>query len=370
MDNLKNSNPGFNTEGEIELNCLYNVDEALNNTDQTYEQAFNNLVEIIPTGWRFTDICKVQINYNDLSISTEGYKNTELKQIANIFVEGKNVGEIRVCYIKPVRVEKGIFLNAEHRLLSNISDKISKFILLKRLKETIQELKLSEPTKKDKISDKLFHFLKNNNLTDSEIDQITQVKLNFKKGEMISKQGSITTYVMILAEGLCKNFLEASREKGFNFKIVKPVDFIGLSSLYGNNYYQFSTQALTNCTVYLVEKEVLKNIVSNNPAFAGKIMEWYCSITEGHLLKLSSIANKQTLGKIAEVLLYLSDVVFNNDFIPNTISRKDIAELAAMSTEGAVRILSELKKDKIIKTNTLGIEITNKKLLERFSKAG
>jgi CRP-like cAMP-binding protein len=41
-----------------------------------------------------------------------------------------------------------------------------------------------------------------------------------------------------------------------------------------------------------------------------------------------------------------------------------------MTTENVIRILSEFKKDGLIKSDGKSIEITNKKLLEKLSKSG
>jgi CRP/FNR family transcriptional regulator len=82
---------------------------------------------------------------------------------------------------------------------------------------------------------------------------------------------------------------------------------------------------------------------------------------------MSSIANKQALGRLAETLIYLSDDIFNGKIITTNVSRKDIAELAAMSTESAVRFLSDLKKDKIIDIASSHIELLKKDVLKIIS---
>jgi len=41
-----------------------------------------------------------------------------------------------------------------------------------------------------------------------------------------------------------------------------------------------------------------------------------------------------------------------------------------MTTENVIRILSEFRKDKIIKINGKSIEILNMEMLERLSKSG
>jgi CRP/FNR family transcriptional regulator len=223
------------------------------------------------------------------------------------------------------------------------------------------------PSKKE---DTLYKWLKDLGLKEEEIEKFTRVQIKFKKGETMCKQGSITSYIMLVSEGLSKNYLEGNQERGFNFSIVKPFDFIGLSSLYGSSIYNFSGSALTPCTVYIIENSLMRTTILNNPEFTRNILDWYCTTTERHLKRLSCIANKQSLGRMAEILLYLKEDIFNSNLIKGNISRKDIAELAALSTESAVRILSELKKDNIINIINNNIEIVDEKLLKTLSLAG
>jgi CRP-like cAMP-binding protein len=356
-----------------ELNCIYELNEVLSDLDQDEDTAIKNLIAIIPKGWRFTDICKVYITYRDKVFTSEGYKNTELKQTAKIIIDGKIEGNIIVVYIKPLRTEKGIFLREELTLLNTIAAKISNFLLLKQLRRTIKDLENNDvppvavPLKE---SEKVISWLKSLSLRDEEIEKFMRVQIKFKKGETMCKQGSLTSYIMLLSEGLSKNYLEGGQERGFNFSIVKPFDFIGLSSLYGSSLYYFSGAALTNCNVYIIENSVFKNIADKNQEFANYLFRWYCITTERHLKRLSCIANKQALGRIAEILLYLKENIFESNMIKGLISRKDIAELAAMSTESAVRILSDLKKDNIINMVGNDIEIADEKMLRTLSIAG
>ena len=152
-----------------------------------------------------------------------------------------------------------------------------------------------------------------------------------------------------------------------HFKIIKPMSFIGLSSVYGKNIYAFSGSALTKCSAYLIDIQTFKSIISKNPEFTKRILSWYCETTQGHLHRMSSIANKQALGRLAETIIYLADDIFNGDIVTTNVSRKDIAELAAMSTESAVRFLSDLKKDGIIEITSNSIKINKRNVLKLLS---
>jgi CRP/FNR family transcriptional regulator len=52
------------------------------------------------------------------------------------------------------------------------------------------------------------------------------------------------------------------------------------------------------------------------------------------------------------------------------ISRKEIGELINMTTENVIRILSEFRKDGLVRIDGKNIEILNKELLEKLSKSG
>ena len=370
QDNITSLIQNLN-ERTKELNCIYEIDNLLNDFESSVEDVLKKMLQLIPNGMRFIDICKVKICFDDIEIFSEGYKETELKLSSKIFIDNKSLGEVSVVYIKPIKTEKRIFLPEEVNLLNIIASKLSNFFLLKSLQKTIKNLEEQNISNVPLKEDSIYKWLKDLCLTEEEIRKFTNVQIKFKKGETMCKQGSLSSYIMLLTDGFSKNYLEGIQEHGFNFSIVKPFNFIGLSSLYTSNIYNFSGSALTPCNIYLIENNLFKNTISNNKEFAQNIFKWYCNTTERHLKRLSCIANKQSLGRIAEILLYLKEDVFESNIIKGYISRKDIAELAAISTESAVRILSELKKDKIINIiNNNDIEIVNEKLLRTLSLAG
>jgi len=360
-------------ERNKELNCIYKTDELLRQLTISLDDLFSQLKDFITQSYRYTEICRCSINFNEKEYISEGFRITDLMQKAEIRVDGKVAGSITVCYIKPLRLEKGVFLPEETRLLNTIAQKLSDYFDYRNLRESIEINKGATSDvlpEQDFITVKVKKWLSDLHLKPAEIEEITKVQIKFKKAEIICKQGAITSYIMILADGLTKNYLEGTQDRGFNFSIVKPIDFIGLSSLFNQTTYLFSGSAITPCTVFHIEKERFKNMIASNVEFASEIMKWYCRMTEGHLNRMSCLANKQALGRVADILLYLSEKIFDGNMIENIISRKDIAELAGMSTESAVRILSELNKDKIIKIVNKGIEISNPALLKKLSIAG
>ena len=164
--------------------------------------------------------------------------------------------------------------------------------------------------------------------------------------------------------------IDGPNNKSFILRIVKPAEFIGLSSLFGENIYNYSAKTLKDTTICMIEKESIKKLVRENGVFATEIIKWHCDIETHYCKKLQSLTYKQLNGRLADTLIYLSKEDFGTKNVFQYLTRKDLAELSAMSTEGAVRILSEFDKDGIIELKGRDIKILDSGKLVKISKAG
>ncbi len=209
-------------------------------------------------------------------------------------------------------------------------------------------------------------------LIPSELEFINQNKTQivYRKGENICKQGAFASYVLHISDGLVKLYLETPNNKNINLKILQTSEFIGLSSIYGDNIYNYSTIALKDSTICLIEKNSIKELLHNNGNFASEIIKWYCKNEKQLFNKIKSLGYKQMHGCLADALLYLSDEGFSQIDLFSTLTRKDIADFACISTESAVRLLTELKNEGVISMDGRNIKILDKNKLISISKKG
>lgn len=209
-------------------------------------------------------------------------------------------------------------------------------------------------------------------LISEELEFINEKKtqISYLAREIICKQGAFASYVLYISEGLVKLYLENINNKTTNVQILKSGDFIGLSSVFGKNIYNYSVVALKDSELCLIEKEGLRKLLENNGLFASSIIKNYCD-TEGHLFeKIKSLSYKQMNGRIADTLLYLSNKELFEDNLFPLLSRKDIADFACVSKESTVKILSELKSEGIIELNGKDIIILETERLKQISRLG
>ena len=209
-------------------------------------------------------------------------------------------------------------------------------------------------------------------LIPSELEFINQNKTQilYRKGENICKQGAFASYVLYISDGLVKLYLESPNNKNINLKILKTSEFIGLSSIYGDNIYNYSTLALKDSTICLIEKKSFRKLLMNNGHFASEIIKWYCENEKLLFTRIESLGNKQMHGRLADVIIYLCNQSIKKENPVSYLGRKDIAEFAGLSTESTVRLLTELKNENIIDIKGKEIKILNPERLKEISKRG
>ncbi|MFC2134806.1 PEP/pyruvate-binding domain-containing protein [Bacteroidota bacterium] len=124
-----------------ELNCLYTIEDSLNRSDISLRTAFHTVINAIPAGWQFPDVCKAKLIYGDKIYQTSEFEETSWYLLENIVVQDKVVGEIFVYYTKNrPQAEIGPFLKEEKKLLSIIAERLGHFVLHQKLKTMFSEL--------------------------------------------------------------------------------------------------------------------------------------------------------------------------------------------------------------------------------------
>ncbi len=197
-----------------------------------------------------------------------------------------------------------------------------------------------------------------------------KTQITYLKGENIFKQGAFAPYVIFVVKGLIKVYLQTGYDKQINISVAKPGDFLAFSSIFGETIHTYSTQAIKDSVICMIEKESLKQVLIDNPEFALEITSKNCK-KESHLFEIiKNTSYKQMRGKLASGLLYLSQDDFLKEDIFSFLTRQDIADFASISTESAIKFLKELEKENVIKLNGKAIKILDSVKLQSISKNG
>ena len=194
--------------------------------------------------------------------------------------------------------------------------------------------------------------------------------VEYKKGEALCKQGSFANHVLIMEKGLAKVIIE-DEYKSLILKLVPEKNILGLTSLSSNRpVFHYSAIAYNDVTVRQIELHAFKELIRKNPDFAFAIFDVFTANSVQIYGRFFCLTRKQSFGKLADILLCLSDRVFKDSVFTLELTRKDIAELADMSTESVIRILKKFKDDGLIEIKGHTFKILDKEKLVELSALG
>lgn len=209
-------------------------------------------------------------------------------------------------------------------------------------------------------------------LTPQEIELINQnmVNVRYNKGESICKTGTLAPYIIFVREGLAKVFLEGCSES-LVLKIIPPNNFIALTAvLEGNTVFPYSASAYKRTEASLIDINVVRQIIQQNGLFAASIINILCSNSQQIFGRFYCLTNKQLYGRMADIILCLTERIFKQPSFELDLSRSELAELTKMSTESVIRMLKKFKDENIISIEGKTFTVLNFEKLRSISEYG
>lgn len=209
-------------------------------------------------------------------------------------------------------------------------------------------------------------------LSDAEHDVINDARKEFifSRGEVIRQEGETIKSFLYLRKGLVKLFKTDKNGKDQILSINKPTDFINLLSIFSNSTYKYSISALEETYVCEVELPALMEVIKSNSAFALRILNRISNISDEIIENRFEISQKQVKGRVAHILLFLADNIYNNRTFRMPVTRREVGELISMTTENTIRTFSEFKKDGIVSFDGKVITIEDYDRLKNVNKTG
>lgn len=209
-------------------------------------------------------------------------------------------------------------------------------------------------------------------LTKSELELVNtnRYEATFKPGEVMIKQGSPASNALFMATGIAKSYIEGLKGKNFILDLEKPGNLILGPGAYVNSRHNYSVAAITSVKACFVSSDILRKLARSNGAFSESLLEDFCKKTVKSHTRMVSMAQKRMSGRLAEVLLYLSDEIFNSDEYEMILTRQELGEMTSMAKECVVRILKEMEDSGIINSDSSRVKILDKGKLISISEKG
>lgn len=208
-------------------------------------------------------------------------------------------------------------------------------------------------------------------LNTSELDSLNDARMEvtFKSGEIIYKQGTPLTHIVIIHTGFGKIYVEGSTGRNLILTYTQRYDLNGGVGVFIDQRHHSSLMAVTDSGACFIEINAFKEVLRTNATFMEAFLKAHSERVLHTYHQFAVLTQKNMEGRMAESILYLNNQIFNNGSI-NNISKQDLAELTAMTKESAIRVLKEFKDDGLIEIVDHKINILDRASLEKVAKHG
>jgi len=206
----------------------------------------------------------------------------------------------------------------------------------------------------------------------NELTDICEIKeeRSYSKGEVIIQEGEKIQEFLYMKEGLIKLSRKIDGERDQILSFSKPFDFVSIFSVFSSEYYKYSVTAVEDTVVCILDLNVVKKHAQENAMFTMDLMSRISGATDKIIIDNLTVKRKNLKGRVAHVLLYFANHIYDKNEFELPVSRREIAEYIGMTTENVIRTLSEFRKDKIIKIYGKDIQIADMKRLQDISEFG
>ncbi|MGE5425170.1 MAG: Crp/Fnr family transcriptional regulator [Syntrophothermus sp.] len=209
-------------------------------------------------------------------------------------------------------------------------------------------------------------------LSGEELDHLhlNSRETTYRRGEIIIREGTLNSHIIYLKSGLVKEFIRTDQNEEQIVSIVKKHSYLGLSSLFGDKINHYSYSALENVIVCNIDVETFLKMVKTNGVFAFEILKTVSKDSLNNFHRFMVLSHKKMYGRIADSILYFSDIIYEKQDFTLPFSRKELAELVGISRESATRVLLKFHEEGILDLSGKKITIKNRDLLQQISKNG
>lgn len=201
------------------------------------------------------------------------------------------------------------------------------------------------PTEKSQILKKSLIF---SSLNEEELSGLVglAVERSFQPDEFIFWEDDEPDYFYVIARGRIKVVKHSSSGKEFIIAFFGPGEMFGEVAVFEGKPYPASAQAISASKVLGIKRQNFLDFLATHPQVALRII----NILGGRLRdaqgRLKDLAGERVEQRLARILLMLASRMGNT--LPFT--RQELADMAGMTTETAIRLTSQLRERGIIRS--------------------
>ncbi len=173
------------------------------------------------------------------------------------------------------------------------------------------------------------------------------------KGDFLFQEGMVAKDLFIIKEGIIQISKVTPDGKELCLRICQKDDLFGELSIFSDqSHYMLNAKAIIDSEVAVISKETLESELSHNHHLSMELMKWMSDQYRRIHTKIRDLILHGKKGALYSTLIRLTNSygIEKEDgiFIDLTLTNQQLANFCGTARESVNRMLSELKKNKII----------------------
>ncbi|MFD2445625.1 Crp/Fnr family transcriptional regulator [Bacillus sp. CGMCC 1.16607] len=198
----------------------------------------------------------------------------------------------------------------------------------------------------------------------SEVLKIAQKEITIKKGAYLFREGQFAEELFIIISGKIQIFKLNAEGRALSLRLCQKNDIIGELTLFTKNpKYFFNAYTIEDCKVAAINIELLEQSLLKNSKLATEFMKWMNAHYRKTITRFRDLVLHGRKGALYSTLIRLSNSYGehheNGIVITVPLTNEDLASYTGSARENVSRMISQLRKMKIISINRKTITIHN-----------
>jgi CRP/FNR family transcriptional regulator len=182
---------------------------------------------------------------------------------------------------------------------------------------------------------------------------------NFKSGEVVFHEGTMPQGVYVVCKGKVKIYKSSRTGQQLITRVESPGDLVGhITLLAKEGPYTGTAESLEPSVVSTVDEKTFTEFLAKYPGAALALMREMARDVRRGENKARDIAFKPARGRLADTILRMMRPGKPHPVVEG-LKRRDLAEMAGLTIETAVRLLKDFEERAIIKKKDKDLLVVN-----------
>lgn len=175
------------------------------------------------------------------------------------------------------------------------------------------------------------------------------VTREFDDGQLVFSEADDAAFLPIVVSGKVKMLHVFENGKEVIIGIFSDGEMFAVPPVFDGAPYPASAYAMERTRLLLLAREDFLSLLRESDEFAFAIIGWTCEMLRDKTATIQTLATASPDHRVANVLVKLAEKKGNDEPVKINVRRQDIAEMAGLTTETAIRVSKRLAERGLIK---------------------